>query len=244
MNHSKFFTIPHIEPSPKRIRVLFNGTFVVDTRDALLVWLKPNYPWYFFRSADLPEKYLSPAAIQSDQDGKYDLVVDKEVAKGAVTKYNEGDLAGLVQIAFGTVNAWFEEEEEIFVHPKDPYKRVDVLQSSRNIRVELNGVELANTTKPRLLYETGLPIRSYIPKTDCNLELLRPSNLTTACPYKGVANYYNVELPDGSRAENVVWWYRNANLECAQINGYVAFYDEKLDIYVDGKLQERPVTGF
>jgi len=239
------FALPHLEPSPKRIRVLFAGSFIVDTKNALLVWLKPYYPWYFFKAEDLPEKYLGPPiSSQSDQEIKYDLVFNGEVAKEAVTKFTTGDLAGLVQITFSSVSAWFEEEEQIFGHPKDPYKRVDVLQSSRNIRVELNGVELANTTKPRLLYETGLPVRSYIPKSDCHLELLVPSELTTACPYKGVANYYHVQLPDGTRAENVVWWYRNANLECAQINGFAAFYDEKLDVYVDGEPQKRPVTWF
>lgn len=123
------------------------------------------------------------------------------MAKSAVQEHTGGDLAGLVSIKFDAVDAWFEEDEQIFVHPKDPYKvgtslflklwtlilalqRVDVLQSSRHVRVEVNGVEVANTTKPRLLFETFLPVRTYIPKTDCRVDLLRPSETTTACPYK------------------------------------------------------------
>jgi len=240
---SQLFSLPHVEPSPKRIRVLFAKSFIVDTNSASLVWLKPYYPWYFFRSEDVDEKFLA-SPFESGDKITYDLVHNEKSSKAAVTKYTQGELKGLVQIDFASVSAWFEEEEQIFIHPKDPYKRVDVLQSSCHVRIELNGVELANSTKPRLLFETGLPVRTYIPKTDCNPAYLRPSDLTTACPYKGVANYYHIELEDGHRAENVVWWYRTPQLECAEIKGFVAFYDEKLDVYVDGKLQKRPVTMF
>ncbi|OBZ72580.1 hypothetical protein A0H81_07780 [Grifola frondosa] len=154
--------------------------------------------------------------------------------------YLEGDLEGLVQLDFGSMDAWFEEDEEIFVHPKDPYKRVDVLHSSRHIRVEVQGVEVANTTKPRLLFETSLPVRTYIPKTDCRVDLLESSELTTQCPYKGIANYYSVKLPSGTLVQDIVWWYRTPQLECAEIKGCVAFYDEKVDVWVDGVLQARP----
>lgn len=134
-----------------------------------------------------------------------------------------------------------------------------MLQSSRHVRVVVNDVEVANTTKPRLLFETSLPVRTYIPKTDCRMDLLVPSDLTTQCPYKvrshhgraaltthpprpvqGVANYYSVKIPDGSLVRDIVWWYRTPQLECAEIRGYVAFYDEKVDVWVDGILQERP----
>ena len=115
-------------------------------------------------------------------------------------EYSEGKLSGLFYIEFSAADAWFEEDEQIFVHPKDPYKvrltpmvylpmsyvsqRVDVLQTSRHIRVELNGVEVANTKRARLLFETSLRVRTYIPKTDCRLDLFLPSQLTTECPYK------------------------------------------------------------
>lgn len=119
-----------------------------------------------------------------------------------------------------------------------------------------NGQEIANTNRPRFLFETGLQRRTYIPKVDCKMNLLAPAELTTQCPYKvsylfwfiaklqlilskGVANYYDVHLPNGSVVENSVWWYRNPNAECIEIKGLVAFYDEKFDVYVDEELQTR-----
>jgi len=233
------FSQPHIEPSAKRIRVFFAGKYVVDTIHAKLVWLKPYYPYYFFDAADVPAQFLQPTGKSADFE-KYDLIVGTRNAEDAVTKHLQGDLAGLVQIAFDAMDAWFEEDEEVFVHPKDPYKRVDVLQSSRHVRVVVNGVEVANSTKPRLLFETGIAVRTYIPKTDCRMDLLKPTDLTTVCPYKGVANYYSVELSTGEVFDNLVWWYRVPLAECADIKGYVAFYDEKVDTYFDGVLQARP----
>jgi len=236
---SALFPLPHVEDSLKRVRVLFAGEYLVDTTNSKLVWTHKWYPYYFFKPEDVKSAHLVES-LKSDKQRVFDIVVGNRRAEAAVTEHLEGDLAGLMQISFDAADAWFEEDEQFWQHPKDPYKRVDVLQSSRHVRVELNGVELANTHKPRLLFETSLPVRTYIPKTDVNLDLLKPTDLTTQCPYKGVASYYSAHLPDGTVGENVVWWYRNANLECAQINGFVAFYDEKLDVYVDGVLQKRP----
>ncbi|EMD31338.1 hypothetical protein CERSUDRAFT_109509 [Gelatoporia subvermispora B] len=239
------FTKPHIEDAQKRVRVLFNGKWLVDTTKAKLVWLKSYYPVYFFETPDVPKEYLISREQQDDPSAtQFDLVINGKKADGVVQQYFLGELKDLVLIPFGAMDAWFEEEEQIFVHPKDPYKRVDVLQSSRHVRVVVNGVEVANTTKPRLLFETSLPVRTYIPKTDCRMDLLVPSDLTTQCPYKGVANYYSVKLPDDSLVQDIVWWYRTPQLECAEIRGYVAFYDEKVDVWVDGILQERAQTHF
>ncbi|CAL1716478.1 unnamed protein product [Somion occarium] len=233
------FSKPHIEHSPKRVRVLFAGNYIVDTLQARLVWFKPYYPTYCFPVEDLPSQYIEES-FRSDDCVLYDIVIGNRRAESAVTRYLKGDVQGLVNIEFGAADAWFEEDEQIFVHPKDPYKRVDVLQSSRHIRVELNGVEFANTRRPRLLFETGLHIRTYIPKTDCRMDLLVPSQTTTQCPYKGIANYYHVRLPDGTQTDDIVWWYRTPHLECAEIKGFVAFYDEKVDVWVDGVKQPRP----
>ncbi|KAH9945365.1 uncharacterized protein BXZ73DRAFT_38877 [Epithele typhae] len=233
------FALPHIEPSPRRVRVLFGGEYIVDTQEALLVWLKPYYPYYFFKVKDVQEKYLVDA-FQSQKHHLYDIVVGNRRAEAAATIYHDDELDGLIQLEFSEMDAWFEEDEQIYVHPKDPYKRVDVLHSSRRVRVEVNGVEVASTTRPRILYETSLPIRYYIPKTDCKLELLIPSSSSTECPYKGVASYYNIHLPSGESFEDLVWYYRTPQLECAEIKGCLAFYNEKVDIYVDDVLQPRP----
>ncbi|KAF7316762.1 hypothetical protein HMN09_00409300 [Mycena chlorophos] len=239
------FEPPRIQDSPKRIRVLFAGTYIIDTTSAKLVWESRYYPTYFFPHAALSLDHVSDVkAENAGGDGdKYDLKVNGRIAPAAVTVYSLPEhkhLQGLLKINFAAADAWFEEDEQIYVHPKDPYKRVDVLSSSRHIRVELNGTELANTRTPKLLFETGLPVRTYIPKTDCRMDLLVPSDNKTACPYKGEANYYHVQLTPEQRIDNIVWWYRNPNLECAAINGLVAFYDEKVDVFVDGVKQERP----
>jgi len=235
------FTKPHVEPSLKRVRVLFGGQWIVDTKKAKLVWQHTYYPVYFFEKADVPEKYLRKSnSVEPGTEATFDIVVEEKVATAAASTHAEGDLAGLIKIKSVAADAWFEEDEQVFGHPKDPYKRVDVLQSSRHVRVEFNGVEVANTTKPRLLFETGLPVRTYMPKTDCRMDLLVGTELTTECPYKGVASYYSIHLPDGKVAENVVWWYRTPQAECIDIKGYVAFYDEKLDIWVDGVKQTKP----
>jgi uncharacterized protein (DUF427 family) len=163
-------------------------------------WENEYYPSYYFRHPDVPEKYLRNPK-QDVTFTTYDLVVANHTAEGAVTVHNGGNFKDLVKIAFDKVDAWLEEDEEIQNHPRDPYKvrtlsyysvvrrdvvvqRIDIRQSSRHVRVEIDGVEVANTTKPRLLYETGLPVRTYIPKGDVRLELLSHSKLTTGCPYK------------------------------------------------------------
>jgi len=232
------FTEAHIEPSPRRVRVLFGGKYVVDTQKAQLVWEHKYFPVYYFNLEDLSPKYLRQSAIPSkNNDAKtetYDIVVGDRTAKDAVTKFSTGDVAGLVKVDWKSMDAWFEEDEQIWNHPKDPYKRCDVLQSSRHVRIELNGVELANTRKPRLLFETGLGVRTYIPMTDCRVDLFEGSTHTTECPYKGVANYYSVRLPNGETAKDIVWWYRHPLVEVGNIRGFVAFYDEKVDVWVDG----------
>jgi hypothetical protein len=148
----------------------------------------------------LSEKFLRNPK-QGATSTTYDLVVADRTAEGAVTVHNDGNFKDLVKITFDKVDAWLEEDEEVYIHPRDPYKvrtlpshsvarhdvvvqRIDIRQSSRHVRVEIDGVELANTTKPRLLFETGLPVRTYIPKGDVRLELLSHSKLTTGCPYK------------------------------------------------------------
>jgi hypothetical protein len=166
-------------------------------------WEIPYYPSYYFDSTDLPERFLRNPK-QGDASTTYDIVVGERVAEAAVTVRNDGNFRDLVKITFDKMDAWLEEDEEIYFHPRDPYKvgiscsnvvvraneislfvqRIDIRQSSRHVRIEVGGRELANTTKPRLLFETGLPVRTYIPKADVRLEHLSRSPKTTGCPYK------------------------------------------------------------
>lgn len=233
-----FPSLPHIEDCAKRIRVYISGVCIVDTRKSKLVWFQPNYPIYFFDEQCLPNWYLEVSDV-TDELAIYNVGVSVKGRK-ALTRYFTNELSGLFTIAFDKMDAWFEEDEQIFVHPKDPYKRVDILQSSRHIRIEVNGLEIANTRAPHLLFETGLPVRMYIPKTDCRMDLWEPSDTTTACPYKGEAKYYDIVLSSGETVKDAIWWYPTTTLECASIRGFVAFYDEKVDVWVDGEKQERP----
>jgi len=136
-----------------------------------------------------------------------------------------------------TLDSWFEEDTEIYIHPKDPYKRVDIIPSTRHIVVKLNDTVIAESSAPLLLYETSLPIRYYLPKTSVNFELLEPSKSVTFCPYKGQAYYYSIVL-DGKEYKDFVWWYQYPTSESIAIAGRVCFYNEKVDIYIDGIKEE------
>lgn len=131
----------------------------------------------------------------------------------------------------------------IYVHPKDPYKRIDILQSLRTVEVQVHGRTVAKSPSSMQLFETGLPTRFYIPLASVDQTVLRKSDLITKCPYKGDAEYYDVVV-DGKEAKNVVWYYRLPTQESASIAGLLCFYNEKVDIVLDGKLLERPKTAF
>ena len=140
---------------------------------------------------------------------------------------------------WGKMDAWFEEDEEVFYGPKDPYSRTDCLRSSRHVRVELNGLTVAETTRPALLLETGLPHHYYIPSADVRMEALRPSDRVVGSPSKGEARYFHVDA-GGETFENAAWTYRYPSAEAAKIAGLVCFPQGKADVYVDGALEPKP----
>ncbi len=141
------------------------------------------------------------------------------------------------------MDAWFEEDEEVFTHPRDPYTRVDILPSSRHVRVEVDGVTVAETSKPTLLFETGLPVRYYLPKTHVRMDLLTPTERRTHCPYKGEAEYWSVRVGEAVHRD-LAWSYRAPLPESQRIAGLISFYNERVDLHVDGVAQERPQTPF
>jgi uncharacterized protein (DUF427 family) len=163
-------------------------------------------------------------------------VADKSTDR--VVIFNTPALKDLVKVDFRAVDQWFEEEVPIYVHPKDPFKRIDILQSSRHIKVSLDGVVLAETSSPLLLLETTLRTRYYLPPTSIKWELLSKSNTESLCPYKGRANYYNV-IVGGKEYRNLVWYYVTPTAESAPIAGHLCFYNEYVDIDVDGEREAR-----
>ena len=210
----------------------------------------PYYPAYYVPLADVrAELRPEPGGARSPSrgDGRtYTVVVDGREAAGAALRYENSPIAALrdlVRLDWHAMDAWFEEDEEVFTHPRDPYTRVDILASSRHVRVELGGATIAESSSPRLLFETGLPVRYYLPRTHVRLDLLVPSATVTHCPYKGQAEYWSVRAPDGMH-QDVVWSYRTPLPESQKIAGLVAFLNERVDLHVDGVLQTRPRTKF
>jgi uncharacterized protein (DUF427 family) len=234
-----------VERGAKRIRAYLGGELVADTIRPLLVWEKPYYPTYYFRPADVRTELLSPdggvAHSPSRGDGRtYRVRAGGKTVPGAALRLEESPFAELrdtIRLDWHAMDAWFEEDEQVFTHPRDPYTRVDALPSSRHVRVELDGLTLGETSKPTLVFETGLPTRYYLPPTHVRMDLLVPSDTATHCPYKGEARYWSLRGGDASRAD-LAWSYPTPLAESQKIAGLVAFYSERVDLYVDGVLQE------
>ncbi len=182
----------------RRVRVILGGTTIADSRAVMLMLEKKRLAIYYFPVKDVRLDLLVPTSYTSPHEGKglasfYSVKVGDRVAEKAAWRYlqpERPDLKDYVAFYWDKMDAWFEEDDEVFVHPRDPYHRVDVLNSSRHVKVIVGGEVVAETTRPRLLFETGLPTRYYIPKLDVRLDLLTPTNTSTRCPYKGKASYW------------------------------------------------------
>ena len=237
-------------PTNRRVRVMFGGTTIADSRAVILVLEKKRLAVYYFPIKDVRLDLFQPTAYKSTHAGKgeasfYSVKVGDRVAEKAAWRYlqpEQPDLKDYVAFYWDKMDAWFEEDDEVFVHPRDPYHRVDVLNSSRHVKIVVGGEVVAETTRPRLLFETGLPTRYYIPKLDVRADLLTPTNTTTRCPYKGKASYWTVKV-NGKEFTDIVWGYPAPIPECPKIENLLCFYDEKVDaVYVDGELQPKPIT--
>jgi uncharacterized protein (DUF427 family) len=239
-----------VEPSQKRVRAYFAGDLVADTTHPLLVWEIPYYPAYYLPAADIRAKLVPTGRTErSPSRGEaeiLDVVTERGTAAGAARRYPDSPIESLrdaVRLDFAAMDEWLEEDEPIYVHPRSPYTRVDILASSRHVRVEIDGVTVAESSAPRILFETGLPPRYYLPLPDVRMDLLVPSDTQTHCPYKGTAGYWSIEV-NGKRYEDYVWIYRSPLPESQKIAGLACFYNEKVDLYVDGVALGRPRSPF
>ena len=202
----------YFEDSPRRVRVKFGGETIADSKRAKLLHETGHLPVYYFPEEDVRMDLLE----ESDHttycpfkgDASYWSVrVGDEVAENAVWSYPEPidsapPLAGYLAFYWRMMDHWYEEDEEVFVHPRDPYHRVDILESSRHVKVRVNGEVVAETQRPKLLFETSLPPRYYIPPEDVREDVLVESEKTTRCPYKGLASYWSVKA-EGKRVEDL-----------------------------------------
>jgi uncharacterized protein (DUF427 family) len=239
-----------VEHGRKRVRAYLAGRLVADTRHPSLVWEIPYYPAYYLPLGDVTAELVSTGKTEhspSRGDAElYDVRVDGAVAEGAARRYPDSPLTairGLVRFEWAAMDEWLEEDEPVYTHPRDPYHRVDILHSSRHVRVEVDGVTVADSVRPVILFETGLPPRFYLPLSDIRTELLTPTETQTHCPYKGMAGYWSVDAGHGPHAD-LAWGYRMPLPESQKIAGLACFYDEKVDVYLDGELQDRPRTQF
>ena len=240
------------EPSPRRVRVAFNGETIADSASAHLLFETRHLPVYYFPRADVRFDRLHPTDHHTFCPYKgtasyWSIATGDRVSENAVWGYPEpfAEVAAIedyVAFYWDRVDHWYEEDDEIFVHARDPYKRVDVVNSSRPVEVIIGGETVARTTRARFLYETRLPTRYYIPPEDVRMDLLVPSEKVTACPYKGRARYWSARIGD-RLFPDIVWSYPEPIPECPKIKGYLCFFNEQVDeIRLDGKPMPRPVT--
>lgn len=240
-----------VEPGAKRIRVYVGGEVVADTIRPLFVWEVPYYPTYYLPLSDVRADALVPTGEKAHSPSRgdatvYTVKVGTAEAASAAMRYPDSpieELRGAVRFEWSAMEAWFEEDEEVYVHPRDPHTRVDILPSSRTVRVELDGVVLAESTHPHVLFETGLPPRWYVPKVDVRFDLFTATATTTQCPYKGWAQYWSARVGDRV-VPDIAWSYRTPLPESERIAGLVCFYNERVDLFINGELQERPMTKF
>ncbi len=240
-----------VERSAKRVRTYVNGVPIADTTHALLVWEVPYYPAYYIPIADVRTDVLVATDTithsPSRGDAQHFTVKVNDVERvDAAWQYTESPLEELrdaIRFDWRAMDAWFEEDEEVIVHPRSPYARIDILPTSRHVRVELDGVVLADSTHARILFETGLPPRWYIPKVDVRMDLLEHTDKSSQCPYKGQAEYWSARI--GDRVEkDLAWSYPTALPESERIIGLVSFYNERVDLVIEGERLERPHTPF
>jgi uncharacterized protein (DUF427 family) len=239
-----------VEQGAKRVRVYLAGRLVADTRRPFLVWEIPYYPTYYLPLADVLAKLVPTGKTQhSPSRGEaeiFEVRVEGATAAGAALRYPDSPLEplrDLVRFTWAEMDEWLEEDEPVYTHPRDPYTRVDILASSRHVRVELDGVTVADSVRPHILFETHLPPRYYLPLPDVRTDLLIPSDTASHCPYKGRAGYWSVDAGHGVHPD-LVWIYRSPLPESQKVAGLACFYNEKVDLYLDGELQERPRTHF
>ena len=240
-------------PSPKRLRVVVGELTVADTTEALVMYESDHLPVYYFPVNDVDDAMLMESATRTECPFKgtathYSLNTGITLVEDAGWRYLEPvpecpQISDYMAFYWNKINHWYEEDEEIFVHARDPFRRVDCLPSSRRIEVFVEGEKVADSKRGVFLFETGLPTRYYLPIADTRLDLLTPSRYVSRCPYKGLASYYDMTINE-KRHENLVWYYEDPVHESARIKRLVSFYNEFVDkILIDGVEQPKPLTA-
>jgi uncharacterized protein (DUF427 family) len=241
----------YFDPVPYRLRGLFAGETVFDTLDAKLLYETAHLAVYYVPEEDLRHDLLEPSATHTRCPHKGEasyrsLRVGERFEPDAVWTYPEpiaaaAFLVGHAAFYWGKLDEWWVEDEQVFGHPRDPYHRIDTYRTSRPVRVSLDGEVVAESTRAVALFESGLPPRFYLPPVDVRMDLLEPSEKRTRCAYKGVASYWHVQA-GGTLHEDLAWAYAEPERDGEAIRGLICFFNERVDLEVDGLAQERPET--
>ena len=242
----------HISESPRNVRIVFGGKTLADSKHVKLLREDGILPVYYFPASDVLTDLMVPSGKKTECPYKgeasyWSLKAGNKTADNAAWSYinplpEASELKNHFAFEWNKMDAWYEEDEEVFVHPRDPYKRVDVMPSKRHVRIVIDGQTVADTRRPRLLFETNHPVRYYIPQEDVRMDFLVPSAAQSRCPYKGPASYWSVKIGD-QIFEDMIWSYKEPIPECPKIKGLLCFFHERgAEIYVDGEKIPPPKT--
>ena len=226
--------VAYVEPWPRRMRALFADRTVLDSRQGMMLHRTGAAPTLLFPLEDLAADVL----VKDEAAGSWTVEVGDRSARQAVTAAPAiqgeagADIAGLVIIRYSAMDRWFEEDDPVYAHPRDPYHRVDVRSSSRHVLIRHGEVVVAESTRPKLLFETGLPVRYYLPFADVRIDLLRLSDTISECPYKGDGQHWNLVSAVDVVAD-VAWNSPHPLAEAALALEHVSFYPDKLSVTVD-----------
>lgn len=255
------------EPTSKRVRALAGGHTFADSRRTMIVWEpKRLVPSYAFPDSDIratlvpvPDTDVEQHPVPVDAGGQraldprtgfaahtcagqpLSLQAGRVVLEGAGFRPGDPDLHEYVVFDFAAFDQWLEEDETVVGHPRSPFSRIDIRRSSSRVQIELDGVPIADSTAPLLLFETAITPRFYLPRDDVRMELLTPSPTRTTCAYKGHASYWSVTV-NGQVHPDLAWTYEQPLPGVTEIAGYIAFFDERVDVTLDGEQRPRPVT--
>jgi uncharacterized protein (DUF427 family) len=242
----------HVSDSPRHVRVIFAGETIADTKRAKLLRESEILPAYYFPKEDVRTDLFVPSEQKSHcpfkgQASFWSVQVGDRRAEGAAWSYLDPlpEAAGIKDyfaFEWDQMDQWMEEDELLYKHARDPFKRVDALPSKRHVRVVINGITVADTHRPHLVFETNHPVRYYIPQADVRMDLLLPTETTSRCPYKGAASYWSAKI-ENHTFQDMAWGYMEPIPECPKIKGLLCFWHERgAEIFVDGERIPPPKT--
>ncbi len=208
----------YAEPYPRRVRAFLRGKVVLDSERGWMVHTPGRLPELWVPAQDLSAAGLLPNALHDFPAG------DDQVSSA---------LAGFRSLDPDTPERWFVEDEPVYAHLRDPYHRVDVLTSHRHVVVEHAGTLIADTNRPKMLFETGLPPRYYLPWADVRLELLELSRTVSQCPYKGDGQHWSLHAGH-DLVHDVAWSLPHPLPEGLAAAEHVCFYPDLVTVTVDG----------